>query len=254
MSTVSTRRGAGLSIAIASLAIAAGAGALFVGMSSSSSSSSSSSVRARLTTPGVQAWLVRVGLTPKALAAAGVSAGATTTLVGDAVDHLAQHGQELAAADEARILAHNEVNHLERAVIGGPASANDVAALNAARTTLASAEAQFNTAAQDLFTSATGGLEQSQVMALANIRSNGHWSVPTEFMVTNRTEPQWVALRDALASKRIALREGREVDGHALQIIAEATDPATASAAASLAHLNAVSAAWTAATNQAEGR
>lgn len=254
-----THRGGIALITLSGLAIVTIAGAFVAGLATSSTSSTSlvankSSVRVRLSTPGVQAWLVRVGLTPKALAAAGVSAGATTTLVGDAVDHLAQHMGELTEADEARTLARREVARLEQLVMSGQPSEGNLSALSAARTTLTSAETQLATASQALFADATNGLTEGQRTTIQAIQANGHRSVPTEFMVSTRTDAQWVALRDALASKRIAIREGHEPSQGVLDVISGATDQATSTAAANLASLNAVNTAWDDATDEAEGR
>ena len=53
---------------------------------------------------------------------------------------------------------------------------------------------------------ATAGLSENQRAALATIRRNRHWDLPLEFLVVDRAESEWVALRDCLANERIAAK------------------------------------------------
>ena len=72
------------------------------------------------------------------------------------------------------------------------------------------------------------------------------WDLPMQYMVLNRTEAEFLKLRNALAHKRINEKRGQPVDQAMQQIIATADADQTCSAAAYCLrnHANNVETAW----------
>ena len=170
------------------------------------------------------ALLTRLGLDPEALAAAGVTAAQVPPII--AVVRLAvESGQDgIAALDAQRGAARAERDLLEREIVAGTAGAGSVAAFPVAAGQAIDAETALETALGSLHAEACGGLPAEVRAALLAIRTNRRtWpSLPAAHLVVERSEPQWLALRDALAAARIAGAGGVQADDDATQVIAAA--------------------------------
>jgi hypothetical protein len=191
-----------------------------------------------------------VDLTPESLASAGLSGPDVTGLVGRARSDLSPVIEDYREAHTDFGSARAEVDRLERLVRSGLASQEQVTALTTARSAFTAANTAHDNHQGAAFTAATEeSLTGPQVAALVQIRANTAWDLPSEYKVRSATEPEWVALRDALAAERIAQREGSEVPAGAQSVLtAWRADPAVSAARASLAsNLAAVSAAYSAA-------
>src|SRR5262249_37480178 len=132
------------------------------------------------------------------------------------------------------------------------ATPQQVTACAAAGTLLAQCDTQYQAALQNAFNAATASLSTAQRTALTNIRANKDWDVPTEFLLVNRPEAQWVLLRSALANERIAAAAGQPASADAqaaLNTFRSQTQVAAAKAALD-ANLAATTTAW----NQALGQ
>jgi hypothetical protein len=196
--------------------------------------------------------LIRAGLDAGALSAAGVSANAATALVSAANAHLTDHAAALPNADTAFTTARRESDRLKRLIESGHGSQEDVGNYQTQSATLAAATADRDAALAAIVTAATAGLSSDQKTALARIRANQSWKeVGVEFLVVERTEAQWVALRDALAAERIAAAAGDELPQATQTLLATArANESVAAAHASLGtNLAGVTAAWNAATH-----
>ncbi len=196
--------------------------------------------------------LLRVGLDPQALAAAGASPGAASGVVADAVEHLATDAAALALADSAFAQARAECDSLKRIIQSGRATPQQLAAYQAAKLQRDQARAQRQELLQQLFDAATDGLTTGQRNALATIRGNRDWDLPVEFLVVDRSEAQWIQLRDCLANESIAQEFGEDPDPQAQAFLAQArSNPFVALAGANLqASLDLVSSAWEEAADQ----
>ncbi len=190
--------------------------------------------------------LLRAGLDPEALTAAGLSAGAVTTLISDAYGHLVDSPGVIDLADAAYAQAKPECDRLERLVRSGRANPEEINACVAARMAVTLAESQRESLLGDMFSAGTWGLSEAQRSTLAAIRSNSNWDLPTEFLVVDHTEAEWVQLREALANERIAAKLGEDPDPGAQAILAQfRSNPLVAVARANLdANLDVVSSAW----------
>ncbi len=86
----------------------------------------------------------------------------------------------------------------------------------------------------------------AQRETLTAIRANAHWKLPTEFLVVERTEAEWVELRAALANERIAARNEEAPNEQRQALLGTArANPAVAAAKTALdANLATVKQSW----------
>jgi hypothetical protein len=149
----------------------------------------------------------------------------------------AQHGQAPALRDR-----------LERDIAAGTAAGEEIAAFPGANQQAIDAEVAIGTALADLHAQACADLPHGTRSALLAIRVNrGSWpSLPAAHLVVERSEPEWLALREALATARIAAARDADVDDAATQAIADAEAGAAVQAALAGVAINgaAVEAAW----------
>lgn len=145
--------------------------------------------------------LLRVGLGADTLASAGITGQQVTSLVAA----LKQGFNEatLAGRDEGYIRAKQSHDGLRRKVTSGKGSQEAVAALRAAETALAAANTQRETYLTGLRTAGLATVSEGQRTLANRIQANGSWRFPTQYLVKDRTEAQWVVLRDLLAVKQI---------------------------------------------------
>lgn len=199
-------------------------------------------------TGNVAVWLIRVGLDAKALAAAGLSSANVSALVQRAKAHLASTGSAIPDADAAYGVARKAADALERKVQSGLASQEEVGSLVSAKSALSTASATRTATLDALFTAAVADLTDAQRSALTLARTHATtWGeISVEYRVVARTEPQWVALRDALACKRIAAQLGEELDAASASLLAQVdSESAIASAKAHLStYESAAKTAW----------
>ena len=178
--------------------------------------------------------LIRAGLDPEALAAAGLSPGNVTALVGDAYEHLIANQTALELADAAHAQARQQADQLKRVIQSGRASQEQIDAYPAATLEVSQIQTQRQLLLAGIFEAATADLSQSKRNTLAAIRANRDWKLPLEFLTVDRTEAQWVELRDCLANERIAAEiDDEEPDSQAQAVLAQLRGiPAVASARA----------------------
>lgn len=184
------------------------------------------------------AAMARVGITPETLTAAGVQTTGVTNTVADARSHLdAQAFAELTAADEAWKRTHADADRLGKLVRGGYGTDDNLTALRQAETALQNAEASRTALLNDLRDAATERLTAEQIRALSNIEANTWTGLDTAYAVNDRTQEDWVALRDALANLRIASKLGEEADYECSQLVTQTN--AESEVAAARSHLDA---------------
>jgi hypothetical protein len=193
--------------------------------------------------------LIRAGLDPQALAAVGVSSNAISGLISSFRTAMEAEPTRLSTADTQYDTARVESDRLRRLIESGRGSTQDVSsyqtqvqALSTATAGRASALAAFSAAAMQ-------NLSANQIAMLGRIKANRVRELPVEFLVIDRSDAEWVSLRDALANERIAAKHGEEPD--AAQQAALATWRSNASVSSAKVSLDtngaAVKAAWTAA-------
>lgn len=156
--------------------------------------------------------MIRAGLDADALAAVGVNANGVLSVLQPAADAINNAPSALSTADSAFAAARVETDRLQRLIQSGRGTQEDVSAYQTQSAALATATSQRATVLDGYFTAATAGLSSEQRTLLSNLRSNRAWNLPLEFMVVNREQAEWVALRDALANERISAKLGESPD------------------------------------------
>lgn len=192
---------------------------------------------APITSAELRVTLHRAGLDPASLTAVGCSSSQLQQLLSLASSQVSIDLLGLRAADAQIATARRTRDELFRKVQSGVGTEQDAASLRAAQQTLASVQTQQASAFDTVrTTSIAPTLTAGQVALLGTIRANARWDVPVQYRTVERTEAEWVRLRDALSALAIAAREGRPAPLAATQIVNAANaDTPVANAAAWLA-------------------
>jgi len=195
--------------------------------------------------------LLRVGASPEALAASGASTSDTAQCAADLDAWLADHPGEIAAADTAWATANQAAETIKRKVKSGQATAEEAASLPGLEATRDAAAATRDGLLADAFDAATASLTAAQASTLSTIHANSSWNLAVHFLVVDRTQEDWVSLRNALDEKRIAEKYGESISAESLTVIsADLSDSAVATAKVDVdTNLAAIEAAWNAATS-----
>ncbi len=189
----------------------------------------------------------RVHFGPDALAAAGVTGGQVAGMASDVTTQMIDNPGDLDGAQAAYVAAKIDVDELERKIRAGLASSAEIASLPAKQATLAAAIASLDAELDEVATAAVADLVTAVQNTLATIRANAaNWDLPAQYLVINRTEAQWVQLRDALAHERITTRLGEDQDAATMAFLATIrADPAVVLATLNLdTNGAAVESAW----------
>lgn len=194
--------------------------------------------------------LLRAGLGADALAAAGVTAEETGALV--AAVEGAYSATSLASLDEAFLAAKRTHDTLRRKVQSGKASAQEVGDLRGAEATLTQATAARDNYLVNLRVTAKARISAEKGALLERASANQGWHLPVRYLVKDRPEADWVALRDALAAKEIAERDAEESFEASAQAVLARIDAEAEIAAAKVAHETRIAAVQTAWNTAAE--
>jgi hypothetical protein len=160
--------------------------------------------------PDFSTILMRSRLDPEALAAAGLTASEVSEALQLAADVLNANPGAIANADSAFMSARTEVDRLQAIVQSGLATTEELAAYQTASSSLATAIAQRQGALDQVFNGSTSNLPTSKRSVLAQMRANSSLDyareLPLEFLVVDRTQAEWVSVRNALANERLAAK------------------------------------------------
>ena len=190
--------------------------------------------------------LLRAGLAPNALAAAGVQASKMTDIVEDVEAYLDANSTTLSSADADYVAAKKEVDRLRRLVRSGSAGAQDISDLATAKQDQSAATSDRDSALDALFAAGTANLTAGAVSTLSTIRTNRGWSLPIEFLAKERGEQAWIDLRDALINEKVNQQEGIAVEtGCAQLLLAERADADVSAAKTAFdTNIAAVTSSW----------
>jgi hypothetical protein len=193
--------------------------------------SSAVAAKALVAPADLEVALIRAGLDPDALAAAGLNANQTTSAVGAFKAAMNLEPTRLANADAAYAAARVSSDSLRRLIQSGKGTSEDVTSYQQAMSALDLAEADRKEALNDWFVAAVAGLPAAQVTALVTIDDNRDWDLDLEMLAVDRTEPEWVELRDALTHERVAAKYNEPVASAVAAYLAICrSDPAVAAA------------------------
>ena len=198
------------------------------------------------TAADLEVALLRSGLSPEALTAAGLSGANATTVVSDLITYMTNNPGVLDSADSSYSSAKVAADQLKWTIQSGLATAQDLTDYTTAKANLASATTTRDGVISDFFTEGIVNLSQAQKDKLSTIVGNDYWDRPTEFLTVTNTEADWVELRNCLAHERIAAANGEAIDAGVQTILNGYRGNATVSAAkASLdSNLATVTSAW----------
>jgi hypothetical protein len=244
-----SRRGGIAVAAMAALALAAagtvaafsfnGSGTTSTGASSTKNTTSTSKGERKLRPGEVAVVLHLLSIHPEGLAAAGFTGQACDALFDTGMVYCLQAER----LDQLQI-AHKNVNMAsEKAVHPDAPGATDgqgrPVSLEQAHAALADLESAG-------FTFVTANLDPGVASKLATIKANQHWGLPSAYLIVNRSDEQWLALRGALCARRYANQHGLQLEPALVQILADAEgDPNVAQAlTASAGGLGSVTQSW----------
>ncbi len=197
----------------------------------------------------LRTMLVRAQLLPDSLAAAGVEPSQVGVLITAARSELDEQLQTLRRVDALRQQHQSAVTMYRQLVGAENPTPQDRQLLAQAETDLKTATQQAESVISAIRAAAEATLTTDQVQALAAIRTNKGREVPIEYIVVERTDQEWVELREALANVRIAAKHGVAPAEEALARVARAdADPTVTIARADLdSRTTAIQQAWDAA-------
>jgi hypothetical protein len=198
----------------------------------------SAAARTQLTASDVEVAMLRAGLGPEQLAAAGASASDAAAAVNAFENQFAMQPGLLSAADAKLASLRPEVDLLRRKVRSGLASADQIAQLPVLDQQLSKAEAERKGVLDVLFASATGVLPPAQRSGLEAMRANAHWRLPIPFLVVERSQAEWVKLRDSLSNERICAKYADPVNPELAAFLAQCQSDAQVAAAKSSSDAN----------------
>lgn len=192
----------------------------------------------------VESALGALGLTPKVVAAAGLTSQQTGSFADAAASYMHTNITAYRTAKNNAYLASNEVDRLTTRIRSGQGNQSDVEALATAQANLNTAHSQEQAVLAGAL-AAAGEEIPTEVFAKVNLFKANKlvWDIPEQYLGENRTQEQWVALRDAIANDTIATRLNQEPDpsAHQLLLAAQATSSA---AATNFQNLEEIRAAW----------
>ena len=188
--------------------------------------------------------LYRVGLSAETLASCGVTGPQVSGMIGAA---LALYDPvTLRSRSEAHALAAAEESRLAGIARSGLASPDDLAALATARTTLVQAKAALTSYLDAMRVAACAGVASAQGTQIQTSHANRAWDLAAPYLVKDRSQESWVALREALDTKRISEVHGYPFPSSSQSILASIeAEPEIALARSNLdANLFDVQTAW----------
>ena len=157
-------------------------------------------------------YLHLAGLTPECLCAAGLSTSDVTSAITDAVGVIETNAAGLVTAETALLNTERELDELTRLIRSGTASTEQKATLTTVTAAAQAAESDWQDLLDGIHDAVCADVTTDEADRIATILGNDRWSLPIEYKRANRTEAEWVALRNALAAERIAAADGEDLD------------------------------------------
>lgn len=189
----------------------------------------------------VAAMMMRCGLAPEHLNAAGVSAEGITAVFTAMKSHLSERFVAV-RQNEIDYAAKNRVaSSLDSKVRSGLATAEDRQTAATRRSEAAALKSAYSAYTSAALAAATESLTENQRALIATLHHNASQGVPLQYRGVNRTAEQWIALRDALTHRRQRQAENLPVaEGSTTYLDAAELEPSyTAITARSLATIDA---------------
>lgn len=196
--------------------------------------------------------LIRSGLDAAALAAAGVPANSVSSVLQAVATSINNDSSRLSNADNAYATARRDVDRLRALIESGKANQEDISAYQTASTSFATATTARQAALDAYFTAGAAVVTAGQRATLTTLRANRAYELPIEFLVVERSQQEWVNLRDALANERVEPEIGEEPDPGDQAALAtwRAVNAVSAAKSSTDANLSAITTSWNAASTE----
>jgi len=195
--------------------------------------------------PALEVPVLRTGLTPERLAAAGASSGVVNAVLNAAAEDLGDCNA-LDSADATYSTARGARDTLERLVKSGLGTEEDVTALASAEAALTAAAAARDSILASARAAGAAELTSAQQATLTSLLSNCDRRLPIEFLVLDLEAADWLTLRNALDDEKAAPKLGLEPNAELQSFLT--TKRAVAAVATAKANLDsnlaAIQAAW----------
>ena len=175
--------------------------------------------------------LLRADLDAEALAAAGVGTPATTESCNDAEAYVAASPTALSSADSDFAEHKVQRDKLQRKIRSGLGSTQDVTDYQTHLSAFNTAKSDREAALDGIFDAGIADLTAAQKTTLQTIRANRVWDLPAQYLVVNRTQAEWVELRDALDARRIQNDAGEPLEQEVIDLLADVEGVLAVSAA-----------------------
>ena len=185
------------------------------------------------------------GVNPESLAAAGVSANTIAAIISGASGYIVPNFNAIKANHDTLGRERKTRDTLQRLVSASRATSQQRTDLATAITNVAAAQATRNAYLAAIRQEIDTNLTPAQIIALNTIIKNTKWTHPIQYKAANRSEQDWIDLRDCLANIRIANKQGQQPDPAATTFVAAADANAAVSAAnSSLNNLPFIQTQW----------
>lgn len=172
----------------------------------------------------------QIGLTPTAMAAAGVAAADVSAML-DRIASADQERQALANAWATRESCLGVLKQKQTDLEAAPGSESARAALVAARQAVGSATVSVEVAEAAVRAIAVQTMATQVTDKLAAFRESSKYTVPAQFRVVVRTHTQWRQLEAALASERQHVSEQQAVPPTVASLLSAARSEGSVAAA-----------------------
>jgi hypothetical protein len=184
----------------------------------------------------LQDLLSRSGLTPENLAAAGFTAQESSALVSRAADRLQETLSQWRSAQTTLENAQKNLVNLRpfrqpADPNAAPSSQPTAEAISSAVQTQQTAKAALDGQLETTRTFILAQTDAGKVATLNHLRTNANREVPVQYRVVERTDAQWVQLRDALSSLRLSTKWGSPEDSQARSTVVDADAQAAVASA-----------------------
>ena len=171
-------------------------------------------------------YLHLAGLSPECMCVSGVEHTGVTQVVADAAAEIERIAAELRAAESNLMSTQRDLQSLQRLIRSGTASQDQKDSLTTVAAAANLAESVWENLLTQIYAAGTQSLTEPLKERMTQVNANADWKLPHPYARVARTEPQWVALRNALAAERIADKRGEDLDSGfetlLLQVRAEA--------------------------------
>ncbi len=180
----------------------------------------------------VLAALGQAGIDGESLAAAGVTPQQATAIGAAVAQDIEILGAALDAATGNVLSSEQQADSLERLLIAGVATQEQIGELALARTRLAGALATREAALEAVWATATEPLEPQTIARLDHLRTTWHRPLPTNLRALTYQPEQWSSLENAYTSVRVADALEIDRDPAAVAILTNAQGQSAATTAA----------------------